>query len=88
MDSLRYWFGEMGVDGFRFDLAATLGRQEGDFDPFSAFFDLVAQDPLISLAKLVAEPWDVGRLDSYEVGRFPPLWSEWNGRFRDTTLDW
>ena len=88
MDSLRYWFGEMGVDGFRFDLAATLGRQEGDFDPFSAFFDLVAQDPLISQAKLIAEPWDVGRLDSYDVGRFPPLWSEWNGRFRDTTRDW
>jgi len=88
MDSLRYWFGEMGVDGFRFDLAATLGRQEGDFDPFSAFFDLVAQDPLISQAKLIAEPWDVGRFDSYDVGRFPPLWSEWNGRFRDTTRDW
>ena len=88
MDSLRYWFGEMGVDGFRFDLAATLGRQEGDFDPFSAFFDLVGQDPLISQAKLIAEPWDVGRLDSYNVGRFPPLWSEWNGRFRDTTRDW
>jgi glycogen operon protein len=88
MDSLRYWFGEMGVDGFRFDLAATLGRQEGDFDPFSAFFDLVGQDPLISQAKLIAEPWDVGRLDSYDVGRFPPLWSEWNGRFRDTTRDW
>jgi isoamylase len=88
MDSLRYWFGEMGVDGFRFDLAPTLGRQEGGFDPFSAFFDLVAQDPLISQAKLIAEPWDVGRLDSYDVGRFPPLWSEWNGRFRDTIRDW
>ena len=88
MDSLRYWFGEMGVDGFRFDLAPTLGRQEGGFDPFSAFFDLVAQDPLISQAKLIAEPWDVGRLDSYDVGRFPPLWSEWNGRFRDTVRDW
>jgi isoamylase len=88
MDSLRYWFGEMGVDGFRFDLAPTLGRQEGGFDPFSAFFDLVAQDPLISQAKLIAEPWDVGRWDSYDVGRFPPLWSEWNGRFRDTTRDW
>src|ERR1700677_124974 len=88
MDSLRYWFGEMGVDGFRFDLAPTLGRQEGDFDPFSAFFDLVAQDPLISQAKLIADPWDVGRLDSYDVGRFPPLWSDWNARFRDTTRDW
>jgi isoamylase len=87
MDSLRYWASEMGVDGFRFDLAPTLGRQEGDFDPFSAFFDLVAQDPVISKVKLFAEPWDVGRMDSYDVGRFPPLWSEWNGRFRDTTRD-
>jgi isoamylase len=87
MDSLRYWVSEMGVDGFRFDLAPTLGRQEGDFDPFSAFFDLVAQDPVISEVKLIAEPWDVGRFDSYDVGRFPPLWSEWNGRFRDTMRD-
>jgi isoamylase len=88
MDSLRYWLFEMGVDGFRFDLAPTLGREDGSFDPFSAFFDLVAQDPVISRAKLIAEPWDVGRMDSYEVGRFPPLWSEWNGRFRDTLRDW
>ena len=88
MDSLRYWITEMGVDGFRFDLAPTLGRQEGDFDPFSAFFDIVAQDPVISPIKLIAEPWDVGRSDSYDVGRFPPQWSEWNGRFRDTTRDW
>ncbi|MGB9223031.1 glycogen debranching protein GlgX [Mycobacterium sp.] len=88
MDSLRYWLTEMGVDGFRFDLAPTLGREDGSFDPFSAFFDLVAQDPVISRAKLIAEPWDVGRMDSYEVGRFPPLWSEWNGRFRDTLRDW
>jgi isoamylase len=88
MDSLRYWLSEMGVDGFRFDLAPTLGREFGPFDPFAAFFDLVAQDPVISAAKLIAEPWDVGQVDSYEVGRFPPLWSEWNGRFRDTLRDW
>jgi isoamylase len=87
MDSLRYWVTEMGVDGFRFDLAPTLGRQQGGFDPFSAFFDLVGQDPVISGVKLIAEPWDVGRLDSYDLGRFPPLWSEWNGRFRDTMRD-
>jgi isoamylase len=87
MDSLRYWITEMGVDGFRFDLAPTLGRQEGDFDPFSAFFDLVAQDPVVSRVKLIAEPWDVGLMDSYDVGRFPPLWSEWNGRYRDTVRD-
>ena len=88
MDSLRYWVTEMGVDGFRFDLAPTLAREDGAFDPFSAFFDLVAQDPVIVRAKLIAEPWDVGRADSYAVGRFPPLWSEWNGRFRDTVRDW
>jgi isoamylase len=88
MDSLRYWVSEMGVDGFRFDLAATLGRANGAFDPVSAFFEVVAQDPVISLAKLIAEPWDVGQMDSYEVGRFPAHWSEWNGRFRDTVRDW
>ncbi len=88
MDSLRYWLSQMGVDGFRFDLAPTLGREHGAFDPWSAFFDLVAQDPVISLAKLIAEPWDVGQMDSYEVGGFPPLWSEWNGRYRDTVRDW
>ncbi len=87
MDSLRYWSSEMGVDGFRFDLAATLGREHGSFDAVSAFFDLVSQDPVISQAKLIAEPWDVGQMDSYEVGRFPPIWSEWNGRFRDTVRD-
>jgi len=87
MDSLRYWLTEMGVDGFRFDLAPTLARQEGGFDKLSAFFDLVAQDPVVSRAKLLAEPWDVGRLDSYDVGRFPPLWSEWNGRYRDMMRD-
>jgi glycogen operon protein len=87
-DSLRYWASTMGVDGFRFDLAPTLGRADGDFDPFSAFFDVVSQDPVISQVKLIAEPWDVGRMDSYDIGRFPPLWSEWNGRFRDTMRDW
>jgi len=88
MDSLRYWVSEMGVDGFRFDLAPTLGREDGEFDPFSAFFDVVGQDPAVSQVKLIAEPWDVGRMDSYDIGRFPPLWSEWNGRFRDTVRDW
>ena len=87
MDSLRYWMTEMGVDGFRFDLAPTLARQEGGFDTLSAFFDLVSQDPVVSRAKLLAEPWDVGRTDSYDVGRFPPLWSEWNGRYRDVMRD-
>ena len=87
MDSLRYWLTEMGVDGFRFDLAPTLARQEGGFDTLSAFFDLVAQDPVVSRAKLIAEPWDVGRADSYDLGRFPPLWSEWNGRYRDVMRD-
>ena len=87
-DSLRYWDTEMGVDGFRFDLAPTLGRQDGGFDPFSAFFDIVGQDPVISQVKLIAEPWDVGQFDSYDVGRFPAQWSEWNGRFRDTVRDW
>ncbi|MBV8291109.1 MAG: glycogen debranching protein GlgX [Mycobacterium sp.] len=87
-DSLRYWVTEMGVDGFRFDLAPTLGRQEGGFDPFSAFFDLVGQDPVSSQVKLIAEPWDVGQFDSYDLGRFPAQWSEWNGRFRDTVRDW
>jgi isoamylase len=87
MDSLRYWLTEMGVDGFRFDLAPTLARQEGGFDRLSAFFDLVSQDPVVSRAKLIAEPWDVGRSDSYDLGRFPPLWSEWNGRYRDVMRD-
>jgi isoamylase len=71
MDSLRYWLTEMHVDGFRFDLAATLARQDGGFEPMSAFFDLVAQDPVVSQAKLIAEPWDVGQMDSYDLGRFP-----------------
>jgi isoamylase len=87
MDSLRYWLTEMHVDGFRFDLAAALARQEGGFSSLSAFFDLVAQDPVVSQAKLVAEPWDVGQLDSYDLGRFPTQWHEWNGRYRDTMRD-
>ena len=82
MDSLRYWVSEMGVDGFRFDLAPTLGREDGAFDPFSAFFDVVGQDPVVSQVKLIAEPWDVGRMDSYDIGRFPPLWSECVGQLR------
>ena len=87
MDSLRYWLTEMRVDGFRFDLAPTLARQDGGFDRVSAFLDLVSQDPVVSRAKLIAEPWDVGQADSYDVGRFPPLWREWNGRYRDTMRD-
>jgi glycogen operon protein len=87
MDSLRYWLTEMGVDGFRFDLAPTLARQYGSFDRVSAFLSLVSQDPVVSRAKLIAEPWDVGQVDSYGVGCFPPLWREWNGRYRDTMRD-
>ncbi|HKQ00252.1 MAG TPA: glycogen debranching protein GlgX, partial [Actinomycetes bacterium] len=87
MDSLRYWVTEMGVDGFRFDLAPTLAREDGGFDRMSSFFDLVAQDPVVSQVKLIAEPWDVGQPDSYDVGQFPPGWSEWNGRYRDTMRD-
>lgn len=87
MDSLRYWLTEMHVDGFRFDLAPTLARQEGEFGSRSAFFDLLAQDPVVSRAKLIAEPWDVGQADSYDLGRFPPGWREWNGRYRDTMRD-
>ena len=87
MDSLRYWVSEMHVDGFRFDLAVTLAREHGGFDRVSAFFDLVSQDPVVSRVKLIAEPWDVGQPDSYDVGCFPALWSEWNGRYRDTVRD-
>ena len=87
MDSLRYWVLDMHVDGFRFDLAATLARQFHDVDRLSAFFDLVQQDPVISQVKLIAEPWDLGE-GGYQVGGFPPLWSEWNGRFRDTIRDY
>jgi glycogen operon protein len=87
MDSLRYWVTEMHVDGFRFDLAATLARQDGGFSRLSAFFDLVEQDPVVSQAKLIAEPWDVGQMDSYDLGRFPALWREWNGKYRDSMRD-
>jgi isoamylase len=88
MDSLRYWMSEMHVDGFRFDLAATLGREaDNHFDRYSAFFDLVAQDPVVAGAKLIAEPWDVGQADSYDLGRFPAQWREWNGRYRDFMRD-
>jgi glycogen operon protein len=87
MDSLRYWITEMHADGFRFDLAPTLARQEGAFDKVAAFLDMVSQDPVVSQAKLVAEPWDVGQMDSYDLGRFPALWREWNGKYRDTMRD-
>ena len=82
MDSLRYWVSEMHVDGFRFDLAATLARELHEVDRLSAFFDLIQQDPVISQVKLIAEPWDVGE-GGYQVGNFPPLWAEWNGKYRD-----
>ncbi|MCB7138094.1 glycogen debranching protein GlgX [Cellulosimicrobium marinum] len=86
MDSLRYWVTEMHVDGFRFDLAATLARQFHEVDRLSAFFDIVQQDPVISQVKLIAEPWDLGS-GGYQVGGFPPLWTEWNGAYRDTVRD-
>ncbi|MFI8993730.1 glycogen debranching protein GlgX [Streptomyces sp. NPDC053542] len=86
MDSLRYWVTEMRVDGFRFDLAATLARQFHEVDRLSSFFDLVQQDPVVSQVKLIAEPWDVGE-GGYQVGNFPPLWTEWNGKYRDTVRD-
>ncbi|WP_106826314.1 glycogen debranching protein GlgX, partial [Mycobacterium avium] len=87
MDSLRYWVTEMHVDGFRFDLAATLARELHDVDRLSAFFDLVQQDPIVSQVKLIAEPWDVGE-GGYQVGNFPGLWTEWNGKYRDTVRDY
>jgi glycogen operon protein len=86
MDSLRYWVLDMHVDGFRFDLAATLARELHDVDRLSAFFDLIQQDPVVSQVKLIAEPWDVGE-GGYQVGNFPPLWSEWNGKYRDCVRD-
>jgi glycogen operon protein len=82
MDSLRYWVQEMHVDGFRFDLASALARELHDVDRLSAFFDIINQDPVISQVKLIAEPWDVGE-GGYQIGKFPPLWAEWNGRYRD-----
>ncbi|MBA2699882.1 MAG: glycogen debranching protein GlgX [Nocardioidaceae bacterium] len=87
MDSLRYWVTEMHVDGFRFDLAASLARQFHEVDRLSAFFDLVHQDPVVSQVKLIAEPWDVGP-GGYQVGNFPPSWTEWNGKYRDTVRDY
>ncbi|MCW2726171.1 MAG: isoamylase [Frankiales bacterium] len=86
MDSLRYWVTAMHVDGFRFDLASALARSLHDVDKLSAFFDVIQQDPVISQVKLIAEPWDVGP-GGYQVGEFPPLWTEWNGKYRDTVRD-
>ncbi|CAH0246363.1 Glycogen operon protein GlgX homolog [Microbacterium oxydans] len=86
MDSLRYWVTEMHVDGFRFDLASTLAREFYDVDKLSTFFELVQQDPVVSQVKLIAEPWDVGP-GGYQVGNFPPQWTEWNGKYRDTVRD-
>src|SRR5207249_1403239 len=83
MDSLRYWVIDMHVDGFRFDLASTLARELYEVDRLSAFFDIIHQDPVLSQVKLIAEPWDVGT-GGYQVGNFPVLWSEWNGKYRDT----
>ena len=86
MDSLRYWVQEMHVDGFRFDLAVTLAREEHAVDSLSAFFDVIQQDPVINGVKLIAEPWDIGE-GGYQVGNFPPHWSEWNGKYRDAVRD-
>ena len=83
MDSLRYWVIEMHVDGFRFDLASTLARELHDVDRLGAFFDIIHQDPILSQVKLIAEPWDVGP-GGYQVGNFPVLWTEWNGKYRDS----
>jgi isoamylase len=83
MDSLRYWVQEMHVDGFRFDLASTLARELHEVDRLGAFFDIIHQDPLLSQVKLIAEPWDLGE-GGYQVGNFPVLWTEWNGKYRDT----
>src|SRR5712672_208377 len=82
MDSLRYWVTEMHVDGFRFDLASALARELHEVDKLGAFFDIIHQDPVLSQVKLIAEPWDLGE-GGYQVGNFPVLWSEWNGRYRD-----
>ncbi|WP_089896916.1 glycogen debranching protein GlgX [Chitinophaga arvensicola] len=87
MDSLRYWITEMHVDGFRFDLAATLARELHEVDRLSAFFDIIHQDPVISQVKLIAEPWDIGE-GGYQVGKFPPGWAEWNGKYRDSIRDY
>ncbi|QXV64510.1 glycogen debranching protein GlgX [Mucilaginibacter sp. 21P] len=87
MDSLRYWITEMHVDGFRFDLAATLARELHDVNKLSGFFEIIYQDPIISQAKMIAEPWDIGE-GGYQVGNFPPGWTEWNGKFRDCIRDY
>ncbi|HEY9087421.1 MAG TPA: glycogen debranching protein GlgX [Anaerolineaceae bacterium] len=87
MDSLRYWIEEMHVDGFRFDLAATLARELHDVDRLGSFFDIIRQDPVISQVKLIAEPWDLGE-GGYQVGNFPSGWAEWNGKYRDTVRDY
>jgi glycogen operon protein len=87
MDALRYWVQEMHVDGFRFDLAAALGRGVSDFDPHGSFLEAIGQDPVLTEVKLIAEPWDTGS-GGYDLGQFPPGWSEWNGKFRDTVRDW
>jgi glycogen operon protein len=87
MDSLRYWLTEMHADGFRLDLAPTLARQEGAFDKVSTFLDIISQDPVVSRAKLIAEPWDVGQVGRYDLGDFPPLWRELNDKYRDTMRD-
>ncbi|KAA9345585.1 glycogen debranching protein GlgX [Adhaeribacter soli] len=86
MDSLRYWIQEMHIDGFRFDLAATLARELHEVDRLSSFFDIIHQDPVISQVKLIAEPWDIGE-GGYMVGNFPPGWTEWNGKYRDCVRD-
>ena len=83
MDSLRYWAQEMGVDGFRFDLATTLARVNGEYTEHAGFLDAMAQDPALSAVKLIAEPWDTGT-GGYQVGNFPPGWAEWNDQYRDT----
>jgi isoamylase len=87
MDSLRYWILEMHVDGFRFDLAATLARELHEVDRLGSFFDIIHQDPVISQVKLIAEPWDIGE-GGYQVGKFPPGWAEWNGKYRDCVRDY
>src|SRR5690606_36765975 len=87
MDSLRYWILEMHIDGFRFDLAATLARELHEVDRLSSFFDIIYQDPVISQVKLIAEPWDLGE-GGYQVGNFPPGWAEWNGKYRDCIRDY
>jgi isoamylase len=87
MDSLRYWITEMHIDGFRFDLASALARELHDVDRLGSFFDIIHQDPVISQVKLIAEPWDVGE-GGYQVGNFPPGWTEWNGKYRDTVRDY